>query len=98
MTGRDWEHGEPVLGMFLNGDAIPTPGRHGERISDESFVLLFNAHDEDREFVLPPKRMGSRWALELSTDDPEAEPGSREHAARDRITLSHRSITILRRV
>ena len=57
MTGRDWEHGEAVLGMFLNGDAIPTPGSHGERITDDSFVLLFNAHAEDREFVLP----GSGW-------------------------------------
>ncbi|HEX5194202.1 MAG TPA: glycogen debranching protein GlgX [Solirubrobacteraceae bacterium] len=98
MTGRDWEHGEAVLGMFLNGEAIPTPGRRGERITDDSFVLLFNAHGEDREFVLPPKRMGARWALELCTDDPDAQPGSREHAARGRITLPHHSITILRRV
>ena len=72
MTGRDWEHGEAVLGMFLNGDAIPTPGIHGERITDDSFVLLFNAHDEDREFVLRGKRMGARWELELCTEDIEA--------------------------
>jgi glycogen operon protein len=98
MTGRDWEHGEAVLGMFLNGDAIPTPGLHGERITDDSFVLLFNAHGEARDFVLPPRRMGSRWALELCTEDPEAEPRSREYAARERIALPDRSITILRRV
>ena len=86
MTGRDWEHGEAVLGMFLNGDAIPTPGSHGERITDDSFVLLFNAHDEDREFVLPRKRMGARWELELCTEDTEAR--RRAHAATSRATGS----------
>jgi isoamylase len=98
MTGRDWEHGEAVLGMFLNGDAIPTPGRHGERITDDSFVLLFNAHGEDREFVLPHKRMGARWELELCTEDIEAAPGSRSYGARDRIRTAHHSITILKQV
>jgi isoamylase len=98
MTGRDWEHGEAVLGMFLNGDAIPTPGRHGERITDDSFVLLFNAHDEDREFVLPRRRMGTRWELELCTEDIEAPAGSRSYGARDRIPIVHHSITILKRV
>jgi isoamylase len=98
MTARDWERGEPVLGMFVNGEAIPTPGPHGERITDDSFLLLFNAHGEDREFVLPPRRMGRRWALELSTDEPDADPGSREYAARDRIHARNRSVTILRRI
>jgi isoamylase len=98
MTSRDWEHGEAVLGMFLNGDAIPTPGSHGERITDDSFVLLFNAHDEDREFVLPRRRMGARWELELCTEDGEAAAGSRSYAARDRIVIARHSITILRRV
>jgi isoamylase len=98
MTSRDWEQGEAVLGMFLNGDAIPTPGIHGERITDDSFVLLFNAHGEDREFVLPRKRMGARWELELCTEDTEAPAGSRSYVARDRIAIPHHSITILRRV
>jgi isoamylase len=97
MTGRDWEHGEAVLGMFLNGDAIPTPGSHGEQITDDSFVLLFNAHAENREFVLPRKRMGARWELELCTDDPEALAGSRGYGARDQIVVPRHSITILRR-
>ena len=65
MTSRDWEHGEAVLGMFLNGQAILTPGPRGEEIEDDSFVLLFNAHNEDREFKLPRRRMGARWELEL---------------------------------
>ena len=53
MNQRDWQHGEAVLGMFLNGDAIVEPDEHGEPVRDDSFVLLFNAHNEDREFKLP---------------------------------------------
>ena len=98
MTGRDWQHGEAVLGMFLNGDAIPTPGIHGERITDDSFVLLFNAHDEDRVFKLPRRRMGARWELELSTADPALEAGSAAYDAQALINVTAHSITILKRV
>jgi glycogen operon protein len=98
MTARDWQHGEAVLGMFLNGEVIPTPGERGEKITDDSFVLLFNAHAEDRAFKLPRRRMGRRWALELCTADPEAEAGSTGYDAQEEINVTAHSITILKRV
>jgi glycogen operon protein len=98
MVARDWEHGEAVLGMFLNGDAILTPGPHGEVIDDETFVLLFNAHFEDRQFTLPRQNMGKRWALELTTTDPDAESGSVSYDARGSVDVMAHSITILKRV
>ena len=98
MTSRDWQHGEAVLGMFLNGQAILTPGPRGEEVEDDSFVLLFNAHNEDRPFKLPRRRMGVRWELELTTADPEAEPGSAGYAAQEQINVTAHSITILKRV
>jgi glycogen operon protein len=98
MTSRDWEHGEAVLGMFLNGQAIASPGPHGEEVEDDSFVLLFNAHAEDREFKLPRRRMGARWELELCTADPAAQPGSVTYDAQGLINVIAHSITILRRV
>jgi isoamylase len=98
MTRRDWEHGEAVLGMFLNGQAIANPGPHGEEVEDDSFVLLFNAHAEDRQFKLPRRRMGTRWELELCTADPAAPPGSASYDAQALINVTAHSITILRRV
>jgi isoamylase len=98
MTARDWEHGEAVLGMFLNGQAIASRGPRGEEVEDDSFVLLFNAHAEDREFKLPRRRMGARWELELCTADPAAEPGSATYDAASLINVTAHSITILRRV
>jgi isoamylase len=98
MTSRDWEHGEAVLGMFLNGQAIKLPGPHGEEVSDDSFVLLFNAHDQDREFKLPRRRMGARWELELTTADPTAEAGSASYEAQSLVNVTAHSTTILKRV
>ncbi len=98
MIAKDWEHGEAALGMFLNGDAITSRGPQGEAIDDDSFVLLFNAHFEDREFRLPRENMGRSWELELSTAEPDAEPGSASYAARELVPVTAHSITILKRV
>jgi isoamylase len=98
MTRRDWQDGEHVLGMFLNGKEIVNSGPHGENIEDDSFLLLFNAHHEDRTFMLPRRRFGAQWALELSTADPEAAPGSATHGARTEVPVIAHSIVILKRL
>ena len=83
MTRADW-NGEHVLGMFLNGREIVTPGPFGEEIVDDSFMVLFNAHGEDRMFKLPRRRFGLNWVLELSTADPGADSGQRALPGPDR--------------
>jgi glycogen operon protein len=98
LTRQDWHAGEPLLGVFLNGREIVSPGPHGEEIIDDSFVLLFNALGEERTFTLPWPRFGARWALELSTSDPDAEPGSLQYGARTEIEVPARSVVVLRRV
>jgi glycogen operon protein len=98
MTRRDWQFGECLLGMFLNGREIPTPGPHGEEIEDDSFLLLFNATGEDHTFKLPRRRFGARWTLELTTADPDADPGSTDYGARTDVLVTSRSITVLKRL
>jgi glycogen operon protein len=98
MTRRDWQHGELVLGMFLNGEEIDAPGPRGEEIADDSFIVLFNSQDEDRSVMLPRRRFGAQWALELSTADPEAQPASERYGARTEVLVRSRSVLILKRV
>jgi glycogen operon protein len=98
MVRRDWDDGEPALGMFLNGDEIPTPGPRGEEIADDSFLLLFNAHEAEHAFMLPRRRFGARWALELSTADSEARPGAESYGARTEVRVPAHSVVILKRV
>jgi glycogen operon protein len=83
--------------MFLNGREIPTPGPRGEEIVDDSFMFLFNAFSEDRVFMLPRRRFGAQWDLELSTADPTAQAGSTRYAARTEVNVMSRSIVILKR-
>jgi glycogen operon protein len=98
MTRRDWNDGEHVLGMFLNGLELQTPGPYGEQIDDDTFVVLINAHHEDRTFMLPRRRFGAQWSLELSTADPDAQPGAASFGARTEVEVMSRSILILKRV
>ena len=96
MTRRDWtDGGLPTVGLFLNGEEIPTRSPTGEKVVDASFVLLFNAHHEPAIFLLPPRRFGQGWLLELSTAEPEA--GGRPYAARAELEVGARSIVVLRR-
>jgi isoamylase len=98
MTAKDWgDGGNRVIGMFLNGEEIRIRTTHGERIVDDSFLLLFNAHHEDCAFTLPNRSFGAKWELELSTAEPEAAPGSHVLAARDEVQVPSRSITVLKR-
>jgi len=97
MTRRDWQGGEHVLGMFLNGREITTPGPQGQEVEDDSFVLLVNAEPEDRVFTLPRRRFGAQWQLELSTADPSAEAGSQRYGARTEVKVIARSIVVLKR-
>jgi isoamylase len=97
MTKNDWESGERTVGMFLNGEEIDAPDEKGQRILDESFLLLFNAHHEDVTFTLPNRRFGEHWSLVLSTTEPDAEPNSLEVDALEEIVVGGRSLLLLRR-
>ena len=97
MTKNDWESGERTVGMFLNGEEIAAPDEKGQRILDESFLLLFNAHHEDVTFTLPNRRFGEHWSLVLSTTEPDAEPNSLEVAALEELVVGGRSLVLLRR-
>jgi isoamylase len=97
MTDDDWKAGfSKSLGVFFNGDALPDPDPRGRRISDDSFLLLFNAHHEDVTFVLPGRAWGRRWQTEFDTA--RAEPAARPRPARARVSVAARSVQVLRRV
>ncbi|MFN2468807.1 MAG: glycogen debranching enzyme GlgX, partial [Gaiellaceae bacterium] len=97
MARRDWQGDLRALGVFLNGNEIPTLTPRGERVVDSSFVVLLNAHHEAIGFRLPVRRFGARWRVELSTAEPELED-DRSYAARAEVPLDARSVVALRRL
>ncbi|MCU1430492.1 MAG: glgX [Actinomycetia bacterium] len=83
------------VGVFLNGHAIATPGPHGERIDDDSFILLFNAHYEDLQWKIPDEQWAPQWQLELDTADP-ARDGVEAVKPGESIVVPSRSFLLLR--
>ena len=77
MSDEDWDSGfAKSIGVFLNGDAIPAPDPRGEKITDDSFLILFNAHHEELPFTIPNRDWGDHWVVVLDTDDLPLRPGN----------------------
>jgi glycogen operon protein len=100
MTGDDWQNGlAKALGVFLNGDAIPTVDARGEPIVDNSFFLLFNAYTESIGFNLPDGTWGERWARVIDTSDPVPDLRDRkEIRAGDNVSVAAHSLQVLKRL
>src|SRR6201998_515002 len=70
MTPEDWDSGfGKSIAVFLNGEAIPEPDARGFRVVDDSFLLCFNGHDEDLDFVVPEGIYGRQWEACIDTAD-----------------------------
>ncbi|MDQ3679104.1 MAG: glycogen debranching protein GlgX [Actinomycetota bacterium] len=97
MAKADWE-GEfsKSIGVLLNGDTIDDVDASGEAVSDDSFLMLFNAHHEPLLFVLPDQSFGEQWVGVVDTTDGE-EPGDALKAG-EAITLESHSVVLLQRL
>ena len=73
MEDDDWSDDESkALMVFLNGDGIPEPGRRGEPVVDDSFLIAFNAGDKAMPFTIPDEVYGEGWVVVLDTHDDAA--------------------------
>ena len=68
MQPEDWDSGfGRAVGVFLNGQGIRERDRRGESISDDHFLVLFNAGDEPVDFVLPAFEYAPEWDAYVDT-------------------------------
>ncbi|TVQ38106.1 MAG: glycogen debranching enzyme GlgX [Spirochaetaceae bacterium] len=95
MEDNYWNEGyAKSISVFLNGSAVPSPDVFGQRIQDDSFYLIINAHYEPLEFRLPDKVWGRRWRMVMDTAEGWIEE-KRELSAGDRIPAAGRSVVVL---
>jgi isoamylase len=96
MTESDWTQShETCVGLFLNGEAITSPGPRGERVIDDSFLLLINASPEPRKWTVSG-RWGQVWHCVLDTTDGPAQ--EMDDDVRGDMVVTERSVVVLRRV
>jgi isoamylase len=73
LTQQDWHTAYArSVALLLNGEAIPETGPDGEPVTDDTFLLLFNAHWDPLEFTLPAPPGNATWSIVLDTEHPEA--------------------------
>lgn len=97
MPDENWNHDfAKSLGVFLNGNAIRSVGPKGEKIVDDSFYIIFNAHYEPLNFVLPQERYGKEWVKVLDTHENFVEEKGEHLKAGDSLIVESRSIVLLR--
>jgi isoamylase len=77
MTDENWNNDfAKSLGIFLNGEGLHYVGPEGEQVTDDNFYLIFNAHYEPLDYVIPEKVRSKPWIKVLDTGEqqPHKEP------------------------
>ena len=94
MDMDDWQNTHAFSMMiYLNGSDIPEVDWYGNRMVDNDFILIFNAHYEPIMFTLPDERYGLKWQLVVDTHNPDGPELSYE--AGFMITAQSRSFLML---
>ena len=94
MDMDDWHNTHAFSMMiYLNGSDIPEVDWYGNRMVDNDFILIFNAHYEPIMFTLPDERYGRKWQLVVDTHNPN-EPAL-SYEAGFMITAQSRSFLML---
>jgi isoamylase len=82
------------LGIYLNGRDIHMVTPTGDPVMDDSFYIIFNAHDEALDYTLPPEKYGKQWKKILNTFDGVVDEGQTFNPG-DQLKVEGRSIILL---
>ena len=99
MTLDHWNSGSLAFAMWLNGAALTDTDTDGTVLTDDTFLIMFNASWNPQPFTLPPASLGTTWIPVLDTTQSTGHPAPSSTAlpADSGYTLSPRSLLVLRR-
>jgi glycogen operon protein len=97
MTDEEWNNPETrCYGLRLAGDAIEEVDARGNRIVDDTLLILVNAHYAALSFVLPLHPSEMHWELVLDTREARGKRRSRARRGARPYKLEARSLALLR--
>jgi glycogen operon protein len=94
MTEERWSDGVRTLGLRLAGDAVTEPDDHGQRIVDDTLLLVLNANSSPVDFRLPDH--GRAWERMLDTVVATIPPPRPPHEPGATLSIAGRSVVLLR--
>ena len=92
MEQDDWTSGSQAIGMYLNGDGIAGKDARGRTITDDHFLLYFNA-DGPAQVTLPPEEFAKAWDVVIDTSG--AADSATTLAAGSTFELDTRTVVVL---
>jgi len=96
MTDEEWNQANAkTLGMFLSGSAVEEVDERGQPVTDDNFVLLMNAHQEEIQFYLPTVASGMVWMSLIDTAISNGKMPGSAHEAHSAYPLQGRSLALL---
>ena len=96
MTEESWRSGVgSAVAVHFNGHGIPGHDHRGRPVTDDSFLLCFNAHHDDTEFVLPGEAFGAAWTPVIDTAALRAPVNATPVAAGSAVRIAGRSTVVL---
>ena len=101
LTDREWfDPAQCTLGMYLDGQGIRVPGPRGERVLDDSFLLVLHTGAHDLSVRLPGPPYATAYDVLLDTCDerPAAGGGRTGLPAGGELAVGGRSAVLLRAV
>jgi glycogen operon protein len=100
MTNEDWKDVQSrAFGVFFNGLGLRCLKENGEKLTDDHFYIMFNAHDQDIEFVLPTDKYGKTWVKMIDTPEAMMFPNEdRQKRSGDSIIVKGLSVLVLQEI
>jgi glycogen operon protein len=99
MNDDEWQApGVRALGVQYAGDAIDERGPRGERIVDDTLLIILNADERPVAFTLPNHEAAKRWELVFDTVHPTFAGAYGEFEGGATYRVAERSVVCLRRL
>jgi glycogen operon protein len=95
MAEEDWNNSETrCFGLRLAGDAIAELDKRGNRIVDDTLLIILNSHHESVPFVLPAQNSEAGWELVLDTREAIGRPKHQPLRGSEVYPLEARSLVL----
>ncbi|HVM25091.1 MAG TPA: hypothetical protein VM253_06835, partial [Candidatus Limnocylindrales bacterium] len=99
MTDEQWQApGVRALGVQYAGDAIEERGPRGERIVDDTLLIILNAGEKPVAFTLPNHEVAKRWEVIFDTVHASFTAAHGEFDGGSVYRVAERSVVVLRRL